>query len=149
MKQQESFSTEVAIIYRKIDGKIARVCTLPSYLVGTLTDKDINKLFPGIDMSDFDMVFIKGKQYLEIEKFRIEVDNNGKFVDIVEKVDVLSRFNEEVQINPELLDREVDVVISVLSVIDDPNRLKKYKKLEEEGRNRPEIINFFIEKDIK
>lgn len=149
MSQQESFSTEVAIVYRKIDGKIARVSTIPPHLTGIITEKDMDKLFPGVDMSDFNIVIIKGRQYLEIDRFRVQTDVDGKFVDIVEKIDVLSHFNEEVQINPELLDRDADIVISVLAVIDDPNRLRKYKELEQEGQNRSEVINFFLERGIK
>lgn len=150
MKEQEKINTEVAIIYRKSDGHIARVCTLSPYISGKITEKDINKFFPNIeDMNAFKMVLVKGKQYLEIDRYRVETDAEGNFIDVVEKVDVLTPFSEDtVQINPGLLDREADIVISVLSVIDDRARLAKYKELEEQGANRPDLANFFKERGI-
>jgi len=145
----EDFSTEVAIIYRKSDGHIARVCSL-AHLSGKITENDINVFFPNIeDMSDFGMALMRGRQYLEIDRYRVEVDVEGKFISIVEKTDVLSPFSEdEVHVDPTLLDREAEIVVSVLSVIDDPVRLQKYKTLEEQGQNRVEVMNFFKERGI-
>lgn len=140
---------EVAVIFRKEDGKILRVSTFPARFRGKITEDDIGVYLRGIDTQDFSMVFVKGKEYLDIDKFRVETDVDGNFVDIVEKADVLSPFNEEeVSVNQELLGREIDIVISVLSVIDDPARLMKYKELEEKGRARPEILNFFKQKGV-
>jgi hypothetical protein len=146
----EDFNTEVAIIYRRNDGHIARVCSLSSHIAGKITEKDIKVFFPNIDdMSDFNMILMKGKQYLEIDRYRVEVDVEGKFINIVEKNDVLSPFSEDqARVDPNLLDRDAEIVISVLSVIDDPVRLQKYKALEEQGQNRPEVMNFFKERDI-
>ena len=150
MKEQSGFSTEVAIIYRKTDGHIARVMTLSEHVRGKITEKDIRVFFPNVeDISNFGLVFIKGKQYLEIDRYRIEVDVEGNFVNIVGKADSFVPLNEdEVQVNPNLLDREVEIVISVLNVVDNLARLLKFKELEERGRNRPEIMNFFKEKGI-
>jgi hypothetical protein len=148
--KQDILNTEVAIVYRKSDGHIARVFTLSSYLSGKITEKDIKKFFPNIENLDaFKMVLVKGRQYLEIDRYRVETDAEGNFIDVVEKVDVLTPFSEDtVQINPGLLDREVDIVMSVLSVIDDPVRLLKYKELEEKGANRLELVNFFKNRGI-
>ena len=148
--KQDILNTEVAIVYRKSDGHIARVFTLSSYLSGKITEKDIKKFFPNIENLDaFKMVLVKGRQYLEIDRYRVETDAEGNFIDVVEKVDVLTPFSEDtVQINPGLLDRETDIVISVLSVIDDLVRLAKYKELEEKGANRPELMNFFKDRGI-
>ncbi len=141
--------TEVAVIFRKDNGKIVRVSTLPFYLVGKITEEDISTFLPEMETEDFGMVFIKGKEYLDIDKYRVETDVNGNFIDIVEKADVLSPFNEEdVNVNQDLLDREAEIVISVLSVIDDPARLSKYKELEEQGQNRPEVLNFFKQRGV-
>jgi len=147
---QDQINTEVAIIYRKSDGHIARVFTLSSHLSGKITEKDINKFLPNIpDLDAFKMILMKGKQYLEIDRYRVETDAEGNFIDVVEKVDVLTPFSEDtVQVNPGLLDRETDIVISVLSVIDDLVRLAKYKELEEKGANRPELMNFFKDRGI-
>jgi len=150
MQVSQVLNTEVALIYRKADGHIVRASSLSRYVVGRITENDMHILFPNIDdLNDFKMVLVKGKQYLEIDRYRVEVDAEGNFIGIVEKADILSPFSsEEVAINPSLLDREVNIVISVLSVIDDPARLLKYKDLEEKGQNRPEVINFFTERGI-
>lgn len=143
-------TTEVAVIYRKVDGKILRVSTFPVRFKGKVTEDDVGRYLPGVeDLSDYAMVFVKGKQYLDIDRFRVETDVDGNFVDIMEKADVLSPFNDEdVEVNQDLLGREAQIVVSVLSVIDDPVRLAKYKELEEQGQNRPEVINFFKQRGV-
>lgn len=141
--------SQVAVIYRKSDGKIVRVSSLHSSLVGQVTEEDLHRFLPDIDTSEFNMVFVKGRQYLEIEKYKVEIDVHGNFIDVVEKTDVLTSFNEDVQVNAELLDREADIVVSVLSVIDDPARLARYKELEQRGQNRPEVMNFFKERGVQ
>lgn len=141
--------TEVAVIFRKEDGKILRVSTLPHHLIGKITEEDVGVFLHGMEIQDFSMVFVKGKEYLDIDRYRVETDVEGGFIDIVEKADVLSPFNEEdINVNQELLDREAEIVISVLSVIDDPARLSRYKELERQGQNRPEVLNFFKQRGV-
>ncbi len=141
-------TTEVAVIYRKVDGKIVRVSTYPAHFKGKITEEDVSTYLRGMDTKDFSMVFIKGKQYLDIEKYKVETDVEGGFIDITEKADILSPFNEDdVAVNQDLLSREAEIVISVLSIIDDPARLEKYRELEEAGQNRAEVINFFKQKE--
>jgi hypothetical protein len=142
--------TEVAVLFRKTDGRIVRVSTFPEHLKGKITEEDVATYLPGVeDVSDFSMVFVKGKEYLDIDRYRVETDVEGGFVDIVERADVLSPFNEEdTNVNQDLLDREAEIVISVLSVIDDPARLAKYKEIEERGQNRSEVLNFFKQKGV-
>lgn len=149
MKVQEN-ATEVAVIYRKADGKIVRVSTFPARFKGRIDEEDVGKYLPGVeDVGDFSMVLVKGKQYLDIDKYRVETDVDGLFVDIVERADILSPFTEEdVEVNQELLGRAANIVVSVLSVIDDPARLAKYKTLEEQGQNRPEVMNFFKQRGV-
>ena len=150
MQNAQDFETEVVIIYRKTDGRLFRVSTLHDQIAGRITEDDIDLFLPGMDTEDFGMALVKGKQYLDIEKYRVETDVDGNFLNIVEATDVLSSFGaEEVQVNQELLDREPNIVISVLGVIDDLARLAKYKELEEQGQCRPEVLNFFKQKGIK
>ena len=139
---------EVAIFYRKVDGKIMRACSLSDNLRKQVTDKDIQKFFPGVDVSHLAMILMSGKQYLDIEKYRVETKGEGEFVDIVEAVDVLSSYNPDAEVEEKLLDRPPSIVVSVLSVIDDVDRLKKYKEAERKTRNRPEVMNFFKERGI-
>ena len=145
----EDNTTEVAVIFRKVDGKIARVSSFAPRLKGKITEEDVGVYLRGIDVEDFSMVFVKGKQYLDIDRYRVETDVDGNFIDIIEKADVLSPFNDEdVSVNQDLLGREVSIVVSVLGVIDDPARLAKYRELEEAGQNRPEVINFFKQRGV-
>jgi hypothetical protein len=148
MKVEKDKPTQLAIIYKKTDGKIVRVSTLTPNIIGKITESDLDKFLPGIDLTDFAMVFIQGKQYLDIERYRVDVDAKGTFLNVVEKIDVLSSFEENTEVTKELLDREANIVISVLGVIDDKDRLAKYKELEERGQNRTEIMNFFKQRGI-
>ncbi len=142
--------TQVAIIYRKFDGAILRVSTMSAKLAGKITEEDVHLYMPGIDdLDDFRMVFVQGKQYLDIDKFKVETDVNGDFVDIVEKADILTSFEDDKDINVGLLDREAEVVITVLEVLNnDKERLAKYKVAEQRGQNRSEVMNFFREKGV-
>lgn len=139
---------QMAIIYKKADGKIMRVSMLPANIIGKIVESDIDRFLPGIDNTDFAMVFVQGKQYLDIEKYRVETDANGAFISIIEKIDVLSSFTQEAEVTKDLLDRDSNIVMSVLSVIDDKERLAKYKELEQQGQNRIEIMNFFKQRGV-
>jgi len=148
MTVQKDKPTQLAVIYRKTDGKIVRVSTLTPNIIGKITESDLDKFLPGVDLTDFAMVFIQGKQYLDIEKYRVDINAQGTFLNIIEKMDVLSSFEENTEVTKELLDREANIVISVLGVIDDKDRLAKYKELEERGLNRVEVMNFFKQRGI-
>ncbi len=140
---------QVAVIYRKADGTIMRVSNLPLKLVGKIMEEDIHLFLRGIDdLSAFAMVFVKERQYLDIERYRVETDVDGNFIDIVEKADILSSFDEEKEINVGLLDRDADIVISVLGIIDDKERLARYKTAEESGQRRSDVMNFFRERGV-
>lgn len=138
------------VIYRKIDGKILRVGTLQDYLEGQVTEDDICKFWPGADKAQHAMVFIESKEFLSIDKYCVDVDVEGNFIGIIEKVEVLSRTadSHDVEIIEDLLDRDASVVITVLNYVDDVERLRKYKVMEEMGQNRTEILNFFKQKGI-
>jgi hypothetical protein len=146
----EEKASRMLVIYRKIDGKILRVGTLLHHLDGKVTEDDINKFWPGADKAQHAMVFIEGKEFLSIDKYCVDVDVEGNFVGIVEKAEVLSRTSDshDVEIIEDLLDRDAGVVITVLNFVDDEERLRKYKTMEEMGQNRTEIINFFKQKGI-
>jgi len=145
-----SDETKMLVIYRKIDGKIVRVGTLPPSLEKNVSEDDIDKFWPGIDKAQYAMVFVEGKQYLEIDKYCVDTDIEGNFIGIVEKTEVLSRTDsiQDTELYEDLLERDASVVIAVLSVIDDEERLRKYKILEEQGRNRIEVMNFFKQRGI-
>ncbi len=140
---------QVAVIYRRVDGMILRVSSIPAKLIGKVTEDDIHMYMPNVDeLDEYAMVFVQGRQYLDIDKYKVELDINREFVDIIEKADILSTFQEDYEINTGLLEREADIVVSVLSIIDDRDRLAKYKAAEERGLNRPEVISFFREKGV-
>ena len=138
------------VIYRKIDGKILRVGTLQHYLSDQVTEDDINTFWPGADKAQHAMIFVEGREFLDIDKYCVDVDVEGNFIGIAEKAEVLSRTEttHDVEIIEDLLDRDASVVITVLSIIDDKERLLKYKAMEEMGQNRTEIMNFFKQKGI-
>lgn len=76
----------VAIIYRKVDGIILRASSIPSRLAGKITEDDIQVYMPGADnIDEYAMVFVQGKQYLDIGEYKVQVDTNGEFMGIVER----------------------------------------------------------------
>lgn len=141
--------TQVAIVFRKVDGKIVRVSALTDSMRKKLDEKDVSQFYPGgVDTSHLNMVFVEGKEYLDIDKYKVEIDDKGEFLGVVERMDVLTSYNPDDGVAEELLDREAAIVVSVLSVIDDESRLLRYKEAEAKGRNRPEVMNFFKERGI-
>lgn len=142
---------QMMIIYRKVDGKIIRAGTLSPYMSVHLKETDLDIVWPGADKEQIAMVFVMGKKFLDIQKFHVELDKNGTFIDIVENAEVLTSSVDEQsegEIFADLLNREPHIVISVLSVIDDKKRLAKYKELEEKGQGRVEVLNFFKQRGI-
>lgn len=145
----KSPTVKVAVIYRKEDGKIVRATTLTPHLLKQMKEDNIRVFLPGVDTSQFGMVFVQGKQFFDIEKYRVEVDARGRYKGIVENEEILtSVVDSEAEVTDGLLDRDAHIVISVLSIIDDKNRLAKYKELELRGRNRTEVLNFFKQKGL-
>ena len=139
---------KVAIIYHKIDGKIYRVSGLSEKVMSKIGEEDVQVFFPGQDVGHLGMAFVEGKEYLDIDRFRVEVDPTGGFMDIVERADVLTSYTPQAEVAEELLDRPGHIVVSVLSVIDDMERLKKYKEAELRGQGRSEVLNFFKQRGI-
>lgn len=141
---------KVAVIYRKEDGKIVRVTTLTPLTERTITEEDMAIFMPGIKLDSFAMVLIQGKQYLDIERYRVNVSADGEYLGIIEDedIEIMSAIDSSAEITDGLLDREASIVISVLSVIDDQARLLKYKEIEIKGKNRTEILNFFKQRGL-
>lgn len=139
---------KVAVVYHKSDGKIFRVFGLTEKVMTKIDEDDIQAFFPGQDVRHLSMAFVEGKQYLDIDKYKVETDVAGDFMDIVERADILTSFSSQAEVSEELLDRAADIVVSVLSVIDDIERLKKYKEAELRGQARSEVLNFFKKRGI-
>lgn len=149
--KEKDNDAQMMVFYYKDSGKIVRVSTLSPYMAVYLKETDIDVVWPGIDKEQIAMAFVRGKQFLDIRKFHVEFDKNGVFIDVLENDEVLVAPAEEQDENgifADLLNRESHIVISVLSVLDDQERLVKYKELEERGQSRTEVLNFFKQRGI-
>lgn len=149
MTRIKEAAVKTAIIYTKDEGKIVRAVSLTKAVLERITESDLEFLLPGFDTTDLAMVFVEGKQFFNIEKYKVDLDQHGRFKEIVEREeDILGTLGGSEDIAAELLDREISVVISVLDILTDKNRLAKYKIMEQQGRNRIELLNYFKQRGV-